>query len=336
MEIKELDKQISSGKIKGAYFFYGDEDFLLENKVQSIKKKLIDPDTEDFNYEKIDGKKITADEIISAMQTFPVMAERRLILVRNCGIFGNSKLGDFARLVEELSTVPEYLCIIFTEKNFDPKKEKNLEVFQKTGGTVRFDTLTANQLELWLEKLFEAQGKQLIMRDISYMIKRCGQSMGNLYSEYSKLIGYVGERTKITKEDIDAATSKSVDARVFDMLDNIAENRGTRVMEELKALISGGENPSGVLTMLTTRFSELLMVKQLSSEGTDRNTIADYFEPKRPGFVVNKLITQSKQFGEPYLRRIMMKGHEYAYAVRTGKLDKWLAVEMYVAELIKQ
>ena len=336
MEIKELDKRISSGKIKGPFFFFGEEEFLLENKVRAIRKKLIDPETEDFNYEKIDGKKITADEIISAMQTFPVMSERRLIVVRNCGFFANSKLSDFARLVEELSNVPDYLCIIFTEKNFDIKKEKNLEVFQKYGGVVKFDILSLNQLELWLEKLFEAQEKQIIMRDVSYLIKRCGQSMGTLYSEYNKLLSYVGERTKITKEDIDAATSKSVDARVFDMLDNITENRGTKVMEELKALIVSGENPSGVLTMLTTRFSELLMVKQLISNGMDPKSIADYFEPKRPSFVVNKLIAQSKQFGEPYLKRIMMKGHDYAYEVRTGNLDKWLAVEMYVAELIKQ
>ena len=120
------------------------------------------------------------------------------------------------------------------------------------------------------------------------------------------------------------------------MLDNIAENRGTKVMEELKALIVGGENPSGVLTMLTSRFSELLMVKQLAADGLDARSMAEYFEPKRPPFVVNKLINQSKHFGEPYLKRMMKKGLDYAYDVRSGKLDKWLAVEMYVAELIKQ
>ncbi len=334
MEIKELDKKISSGRICGPYFFFGDEEFLLENKLAAIKKKLIDPGTEDFNYEKLDGKKITADEIISAMQTFPVMSEKRMVIVKNCGIFANSKQNDFTKLVEELANVPEYLCIVFVEKSFDAKKEKNLDVFQKHGGVVKFDLLSQNQLELWLEKLFESQGKHIIIGDISYLINRCGQAMGVLYSEYSKLLSYVGERTKITREDIDAATSKSVDARVFDMLDNITGNRGTKVMEELKALIVSGENPSGVLTMLTTRFSELLMVKQLISDGVDPKRMADYFEPKRPPFVVNKLISQSKQFGEAYLKRIMKKGLDYAYEVRTGRLDKWLAVEMYVAELI--
>lgn len=336
MEIKELDKRISSGKIRGPYFFFGEEEFLLESKLQAIKKKLIVPDVEDFNYEKLEGKKITADEIISSMQAFPMMSDKRLIVVRNCGIFSNSKTGDFTKLSQELENVPDYLCIVFCEKDFENKKIKNLEVFEKHGGVVRFDLLPPNQLELWLEKQFESQGKQMIMRDISYMIKRCGQSMALLYSEYNKLISYVGERTKITKEDVDAATSKSVDARVFDMLDNIAENRGTKVMEELKALIVNGENPSGVLTMLTTRFSELLMVKQLISDGVNPKEVADYFEPKRPPFVVNKLISQSKQFGEPYLKRIMKQGLDYAYEVRTGRLDKWLAVEMYVAELIKQ
>ena len=38
MDIKELDKQIKSGALGNLYFFYGEEQFLLENKIKSIKK----------------------------------------------------------------------------------------------------------------------------------------------------------------------------------------------------------------------------------------------------------------------------------------------------------
>ena len=39
MEPKDLDRQLASGKIARLLFFYGDEQFLLENKIKSIKKK---------------------------------------------------------------------------------------------------------------------------------------------------------------------------------------------------------------------------------------------------------------------------------------------------------
>ena len=167
------------------------------------------------------------------------------------------------------------------------------------------------------------------------MVRLCGTSMSAAYNEYNKLINYLGDRVKITKEDIDAVVAKTVEARVFDMLDNIAENRGTKVMEELYALKICGENPSAVLTLLNSRFAELLMVKQLSAEGLSSAKLAEYFEPKRPPFVVSKLIGQCKKFGEPYLIRMTEKGLRYAYEVRCGLLDKWAAVEMYVAELVK-
>ena len=56
MEPKDLDKQISSGKIGNLYFFYGEEQFLLENKLKAIKSKIVEKDFEEFNYEKLDGK----------------------------------------------------------------------------------------------------------------------------------------------------------------------------------------------------------------------------------------------------------------------------------------
>ena len=91
MEIKDLDKQISSGKIRTLYFFYGEEQFLLENKIKAIKSKIIEKDFEEFNFEKLDGKKITADEIESALLSVPVMSEKKMVVVSNTNIFGNAK-----------------------------------------------------------------------------------------------------------------------------------------------------------------------------------------------------------------------------------------------------
>lgn len=336
MEIKELDKQISSGNIGRLYFFYGEEQFLAENKIKSIKSRLIDKDFEEFNYEKLEGKRVTAAEIQTALLAVPVMSDKKLVVVSNCGIFGNAKAKDFAAVCQALSDIPEYITVIFTETEFDKKKEKNLDIFKKFGAIVRFDLLSPKQLELWLEKSFEEEGKTALASDLAYMVSLCGQSMAAVHSEYCKVLNFVGERTKITIDDIKAVVSKSVDARIFDIIDNIAQGRTKTVFEELNALRASGENSSTVLSLIASRMGELLMVKQLTEDRLTADNIAEYFEPRKHPFVVKKLTEQSRRFGTDYLKSMTVKGTGYAAQVRSGSVDKWTAVEMYVAELLKK
>ena len=336
MEPKDLDKQISSGKIANLYFFYGEEQFLLESKIKSIKKRLIDKDFEEFNYAKLDGKKITFADIENELLSVPVMSDRRMVVVSNCGIFGNAKTKDFSALCESLADVSDYMTVIFTELEFDKKKEKNLDVFKKHGEIVKFDLLSPKQLELWLEKMFEEKGKTALASDLSKMVALCGQSMSAVYTEFCKVLNFVGDRNKITSEDISAVVSKTTDARVFDIIDNIAEGKTKTVFEELSALRFAGENSSTVLSLITTRMGELLMVKQLTEDRLSADNIAEYFEPRKHPFIVKKLTEQSRRFSTDYLKKMTLKSAEYTFSVRSGTMDKWVAVEMYVAELLKK
>ncbi len=336
MEIKDLDKQIKSGTVGRLYFFYGEEQFLLENKIKSIKNAILQPDFADLNYVQFDDKKLNISQLTDELMSVPVMSDKRMIVVKNSGIFGNSKLTQYKTVCELIEDIPDYMCVIFCEKEFDKKKEKNLEPFKTHGDIVKFDALSPVQLERWLDKLFESSGKSILPRDINTMIRLSGQSMSSLFSEYQKLVNFVGDRQKITAEDVEAVVSKSADARIFDVIDSIASGKAQGVFDELEALRASGENPSTVMSLLVSRMGELLMVKQLAYDKLSAEKIAGYFEPRRPTFVVNKLIDTSKRFNEGYLSDMVILGTEYISQVRQGKLNQWIAVEMYVSKLLSK
>lgn len=336
MEIRDLDREISAGKIGRLYFFYGQEQFLLENKIKAIKKRIVEPDFEEFNFVKLEGKKITVREIENQVFSVPVMAERKMVVVSKSGIFGNAKTKDFAEVCELVSSLPEYITLIFTEEEFDKKKEKNLDTIKKNGSVVKFDLLSPKQLEIWLEKTFEERGKTVLSKDISRMIELSGQSMARLFNEFEKLVCFAADREKITAQDIEAVVSKSLEARVFDLIDDIAEGRQKKVLEGLGLLRASGENPATILSLVASRIGELLMVKQLLGDRLSADNIAGYFEPKKHPFVVKKLCEQSRRFSEGYLREMTLKGAQYATEVRSGKLEKWIATEVYVTELTKK
>ncbi len=334
MEIKDLDKQIKSGTVGNLYFFYGEEQFLLENKIKSIKNSLLAPDFADLNYVQMEEKKLNISRLTDELMSVPVMSDKKMVVVKNSGIFSNSKVTQYKTVCEMLEDIPEYMCVIFCEKEFDRKKEKNLEPFKKYGEIVKFEAVSPVQLERWLDGLFQKAGKSILPRDINTMIRLSGQSMASLFNEYQKLVNFAGEREKITSEDIEAVVSKSAEARIFDVIDNIATGKGQGVFDELEALRASGENPSVIMTLLASRIGELLLVKQLSYDKLSAEKIAGYFEPKKPSFVINRLITQAKGFDEKYLSDMMVLGTEYISEVRMGRLDKWIAVEMYAAKLM--
>ncbi len=336
MEIKDLDKQIKSGTLGNLYFFYGEEQFLLENKIKSIKNALLDADFADLNYVQLEAKKLNVSQLTDELMSVPVMSDKKLVVVKNSGIFSNAKLAQYKTVCELIEDIPEYMCVIFCEKEFDKKKEKNLEPFKKYGEIVRFDLLSPIQLERWLDKLFSDKGKSILPRDINTIIRLAGQGMAGLFNEYQKLVNFVGEREKIISEDIDAVVSKSADARIFDVIDSIATGKGQGVFDELEALRASGENPSTIMTLLASRIGELLMVKQLSYDKLSADRIAAYFEPRKPSFVVNRLIDSAKGFGEKYLADMLVLGTEYISEVRLGKLNSWIAVEMYAARLMQK
>ena len=115
MTIEELNRAIKSYTIPRVFFFFGEETYLLENKIKSIKDKIVPKDLVSFNFSYLNSDKITPDEIIEAAEIFPQVSDRRLVVVKNSGLFSNLTTGNFKSIKEYILNLPEYVCLIFWE-----------------------------------------------------------------------------------------------------------------------------------------------------------------------------------------------------------------------------
>src|SRR5579864_2568679 len=71
------------GELGPLYYLYGRERFLVERGVEMIRDKILDRRTRDFNQDLLYGKEATGPRILGAARTLPMMAARRLVLVRD-------------------------------------------------------------------------------------------------------------------------------------------------------------------------------------------------------------------------------------------------------------
>jgi len=96
-------KEIKNGKIYPIYLLCGEEYFLIENTLTQMIDVLVPKDTRDFNFEIYNGLEISVDEMITSAETYPVMAELRVIVVKEPTFFsskGLSNLDIFRSAVE--------------------------------------------------------------------------------------------------------------------------------------------------------------------------------------------------------------------------------------------
>ena len=96
-------KEIQNGKVYPIYLLCGEEYFLIENTLTQMLDLLVPKDTRDFNFEIYNGLEVSVDEIITSAETYPVMAQRRIIVVKEPTFFsskGLSNLDIFRSAVE--------------------------------------------------------------------------------------------------------------------------------------------------------------------------------------------------------------------------------------------
>jgi DNA polymerase-3 subunit delta len=87
-------KEIKDGKIYPVYLLCGEEYFLIEDTLTQMLNILVPKDTRDFNLEIYNGLEISVEEIITSAETYPVMSERRVIVVKEPTFFSSKGLSN--------------------------------------------------------------------------------------------------------------------------------------------------------------------------------------------------------------------------------------------------
>ena len=97
----DILEQIAENNISPIYLLYGEEEFLIEETLTRMMKLLVSGETRDFNLEIYNGLDVSVEEIITSAETYPVMSDRRVIVVKeptffkgNKGLSGRDILGN--------------------------------------------------------------------------------------------------------------------------------------------------------------------------------------------------------------------------------------------------
>ena len=325
--MKTIDEDIKNGQFKRVYLLYGEEAYLKKQYKDKLKAALISPD-DTMNMAAYEGKNINPKELIDLSETLPFFSDRRVILIENSGFFKGSQ----EELAEYMDQIPDTTTFLFVEEEVD-KRSKLYKAVKNTGSIVEFAQQTEELLTRWILSRLKKEGKNIKGTVMQLLLSRTGTDMGNIDRELEKLICYCMDKDVIEAADVEAITTEQTTNKIFDMVNAIAEHNQRRALDLYYDLLTLKEPPMRIMYLITRQFMILLNVKDMAGKGFDNNTIAK--NAGVPPFAVRRNLTQAKGFAIKQLKQAISDGAEYEEAVKTGRMNDQMAVELFLMKYSK-
>lgn len=319
---RQLNDDIKNGTFKQCYLIYGEEAYLRNQNRDKLVKALAGDQTS-MNFSRYEGDGINPGEVIDMAETMPFLSDKRVILIENSGYFksGCPELADY------LKNPSETTFFIFAEKEVDKRKDIYKTV-SKTGFEMCCDEQDENTLKTWIAAKARSEGKSISPRALAFMLERVGTDMSNISTELEKLICYAMDRDQITEEDIEAVCANWLTNRIFAMTDAIASQNQKRAIDLYYDLLALKEAPAKILALITRQFNLMLQAKEMSANNRDKGTIASAL--KIAPFLVDKYLGWARQYSFEQLHDALELCAANDEAVKTGKLDYVISVEMVI------
>lgn len=332
--------QLSSGKPSPVYLICGDDGYLRRRCLETLKEAYKPDVLPEFNYTEFDGAECTVDEISAAAETLPMMAERRMVIVKDLDAAAISA-DQYRKLETFLGSIAgnDSCVLIFFQVSVKASAKSGdrqgaMRALIKKNGTV-INCKTPAPAEIADILLSEASkaGAQLSRADASYMVERCGSDITNLLSELAKLHSLCGG--KITRAAIDANTTQSVDVKAYMLASNVISGRrgdAFRIMEEL---FDERTEPVAVLAIMSGAFIDLYRAKLAAEQRKNADDLTALFGEEYKG--KEKRLSFSfrdcRRYSVELLRKWCAMLCATDAALKSSRVDGKILMEKLLAEL---
>ena len=324
--MKQLKEELKHSNFPLCYLFYGTEVYLKEAAEKNLQKKFQSDVTGDLNLSLFDGQ-ADVNEVMDAVETLPFFAEKRLVLWKDSGLFQAGRKQDSERMAEFLTNLPQSTCLVFSETAVD-KRNKCYKAVLKAGRAVEFTALTEKALYDWAVGQMKKRNVTLERPMAARFFGLVGNEMENAARQLDLLADYVGEGGSVTMEDMEAVCSRSLEAKVFDLIGAVSRRQAQQAVQLYREMLLQKEAPLMILVMLGRQFRLMLQCKSLLSQGMAQAELATALG-QNP-YAVKQCVQAAKNFTAERLKEALTACVQADWDIKSGKIKDDLAVELVI------
>ncbi len=287
--MSEVEDDVRAGKVAPVYVLTGSDPLLTQRAVAALIDATVPPASRGFNLDAMEGKGSSANQIISAARTLPMMGKRRLVLVRDAEAAGAETLTGLVPYLDSPS--PETVLVMVCGKV--DGRMKFFAAAKKKG--FLHELTVPRQLGGWIFDEVKRAGAKIDGEAARRLEEVVGRDISRLAGAIEQLALYAGEGRAISVDDVDALVADTSQRTVFQLNDAVGQGDRIGALRAVGKLFEQRESAIGVVIMLARHVRQLAMYQSLVAERTPPGDIARICGV--PPFVIDKsLAPQSRRF----------------------------------------
>lgn len=312
--------------MEGCYLLVGEDSWSKDKWIHQVKSKILNDPNDMMNYLEVKDKEVVVSNIIDFAETLPFFVDKKLIYLKDTGLFKAGKKEETEKFESFIQKVPDYVIILIDEQEVD-KRGKLYKTIKSKHHIEEFDYPGEEAVYKLLAEDCKAKGMNIEQGTMRYFIRNMPENISYILTEWEKLLGYV-TGNQIVKEDIDAVCVFSLEQRVFEMVKRIALHQGEIALGIYSRLIQSKESPIGILVLIARQYRMLMQVKYLVAQRKSPKEISSAV--KIPFFAVQEMITQAQGYSFKQLEAIVQECLQVDQDIKTGKMEASRRVEILI------
>ncbi|WP_404443825.1 DNA polymerase III subunit delta [Sutcliffiella horikoshii] len=334
----EALKKIKAKHFAPIYLLLGTETFLMKEIRDSIIEHALDEEEHDFNLSFYDMEEQPVDVAIEDAETLPFMGERRVVVLSNPFFLTAEKnkskvehnTDRFLAYIQEAA--PYTIMVIQASYEKLDERKKIVKQLKKYAEVMEVQPLGERDLKAWMKDKAMQNGADLSDAAAEELLKIAGVNLSVLSQEINKMAMYIGvSEPEISVNVVKKLAAKSIEHSVFELIEKMVHRKVDEALELFYDLVRNNEEPIKLHALIANQFRLLYQVKDLSEQGYSQQKMAGILRvhPYR----VKLASQQGRYFERGELMKMVDDLAEADYLMKSGKIDKQLAMEMLLIKL---
>jgi DNA polymerase-3 subunit delta len=330
MTYAEFQQSIKSNHFAPIYLFHGEEDFLIDEGVQLIIAKALDEGTKGFNLDVVYGSKADAKDVVAHASSFPMMSTRRVVVVKE---FEKLATTETAKEIVSAYINRPLDSTVLVLVSFEPDfRRKPFTDLKKRAEIVECKPLYDNQVPAWIADRVRHQGREANAESCRLMQAYVGNSLRSLQNEIDKLFVFIGDRKKVTVEDITAVVGATKGYTIFELQNAIGRKDAKEAVKILERMLEAGQSPQMIIVMLTRFFTQLWKLSDARTRKMADQEVAR--EIGVPPYYVKQYLEFRSNFDVDQIERNFKSLLEADTVLKSTSRDPHLVLDLLIISLM--
>ena len=242
---RALQQALREGSLDAVYYFFGEEDLLKEKALRQLIERAVDAELRDFNLDVRGGSDLDAATLTSLLGTPPLMADRRVIVIRDVPALRKDARSALDRYLQ--SPAKDAVVVLVAPAGSRPDR-----ALEERTTSVEFDAVPAERIPRWIVQHAATElGATITPAAADLLHRSIGSDLPVLASELDKLASYAGGVT-IDESTVTAVAGVRHGETLSDLLDRVAARDAAGALRLLpRILVQPKVSAVWIVMMLT-------------------------------------------------------------------------------------